>query len=255
VKANEQSILLGFTVLRGRTEPALLGNATSHSISLASSEQLAPVSPLFSPRGDMSRISRLCSRGTYEIVLDMHSLTQALVAYRGDAGNDYFTTHARLVYSRLLLHSSTVDQVSPDWIHESCRLAALIYCRSIMYRCTLAMSAHSIHSQIVGSGTTSTLHVALLQALEHTDKQECWGPMRGVFLWICVVGGAASWPGHGGVEDAAGPTWPWARKYFALHMLRTLVSVGFEHGHVAVQALRTALDVRKWLDTGRRQGV
>lgn len=215
------------------------------------------MSPLFSPRGDVSPMSRYCSRGTYEIVMDMHNLTQALVAYGGDASNDYLTTHIQLIYSRLLLHPSTADQVSPDWKYESCRLAALIYCRSILYRCSLAASAQGTHSQIVGSGTSSTLHMALLEALEHTDKQTCWGPLRGVFLWICIVGGAASWPGPvvGGVEGAGVPTWAWARKYFGLHMVRTLVSVGFEHGHVAAQALRTALRVRQWLDAERRGSV
>jgi hypothetical protein len=254
-RANERSTLLSFSVLRGRTEPALIHDATLYPTSVTLSEQPAPISPLFSPRGDVSPISKHCSRGTYEIILDMHNLTQALIAYRGSASNDYLTTHIQLIYSRLVLHASTADQVSPDWMYESCRLAALIYCRSIMYRCTLAMSASGIHSQIVGSGTTSTLHMALLHALEHTDKQDCWGPMRGVLLWICVIGGAASWPGHGGVEGAAAPASAWARKYFALHMVRTLVSVGFEHGHVAAQALRTGLYVRNWVDTERRQGV
>jgi hypothetical protein len=252
-KANERSTLLSFSVLRGRTEPALVHDARLYPISVALSEQPAPISPLFSPHGDLSQISKHCSRGTYDIVLDMHNLTQALIAYRGSASNDYLTTHIQLIYSRLVLHASTADQASPDWVYESCRLAALIYCRSIMYRCTLAMSASGIHSQIVGSGTSSTLHMALLHALERTDKQDCWGPLRGVLLWICVIGGAASWPGRGGVEAAAAPVSAWARKYFAVHMLRTLASVGIEHGHVAVQALQTGLYVRNWLDAERRQ--
>jgi hypothetical protein len=91
------------------------------------------------------------------------------------------------------------------------------------------------------------LHAAVMQ----TDISACWGDMRGTFLWICLVGGAAAWPLSRMVSiehESPTPTQAWIRKFFALYAIKAIVSVPFDNAGSTIQALRTMLQVRHWVD-------
>ncbi|EON65083.1 hypothetical protein W97_04318 [Coniosporium apollinis CBS 100218] len=76
--------------------------------------------------------------------------------------------------------------VSTDWMYESCRLAALIYCRMVLPR---------IPSAVTGAfPPLSVLGRDLYRSLTGTDASDCWGDMAGVLYWCSLVGGAAMRP-------------------------------------------------------------
>lgn len=261
------SVMLTFAILRGQMEPVLLQNLSPHPLSGALPSNGGPVSPLHAPHGDFSSIYGSCSIGTFEIVRDMHMITQTFLARWNHSGDmqstpsvPMTTNDAQLqqIYSRLLQCPSIEDDLTADWIYESCRLAALIYCRSIIHSATFADSGNIMHARNSGhSHEPTTLLAALHDSLGRTDTRACWGNnLRGIFLWVCLIGGAASWssarfvPGIEGEETS--PASPWARKCFALYAVRAAVSVSFEHSDATVQALRTMLQVRYWMTTSIR---
>ena len=240
--------------LRGQAEPTLLQNTSPRQFSaLALAEDSSPLSPLcVPPYDDISRLFRSCSLRTFEIITDMHQATQTFLARWKYASDRQPSSHAQVascdaqlqqMYSRLLARPPTELDHTPDWIYESCRLAALMYCGSIVQGTNLANSA--------------TLVLSLHEALMKTDTRGCWGDdLRGVFLWICLIGGAASWSL---VQFAAGidrnevpAASAWAKKCFALYAVRACVSVPFEHADTSIQALRTMLKVRHWMGLNAR---
>lgn len=246
------SVMLSFTILRGQSEPDFIPLSTA----LPASQ--GPVSPLFAPHGDLSQIYGRCSVGTFEIIRDMHALTFSFLGEysfgsRMQLGVTSHSAQAQQIYSRLLRFPSTEDDLTPDWVYESCRLAALIYCRSIVHGATLAESASVMHARSSGlSLEPTTLLTALHDALARTDTRGCWGnELRGMFLWVCLVGGAASWRPTTFVTtiegDAVPPASAWARKCFALYAVRASVAVPFEHAGAVTQALRTMLQVRNYV--------
>ncbi|KAH7383850.1 hypothetical protein BKA66DRAFT_417136 [Pyrenochaeta sp. MPI-SDFR-AT-0127] len=255
-------VMLSFAVLRGQAEPAMLQHYTPHPPSASLPSDYGPVSPLYAPQGDMSRIYGSCSIGTLEIATDMHALSQIFLARCNYVGNIHpissaqvstYDTQLHQIYSRLKLRPSTEHDLTPDWVYESCRLAALIYCRSIIHGVSLAESANKPHARSSDSIVNpSTLLLALHEVLMRTDTRICWGnAMRGVFLWVCLVGGAASCLSarfsssiHG---EQLSPFSTWARKCFALFAVRASVTVPFEHANGTIQALRTMLQVRHWI--------
>ena len=191
--------MLSFTVLRGTSEPPMLREAAVTSISSTGFRTAGLVSPLYAPHGNLSSINELCSDSTFEILSDMHQLTQTylarwrLVSDLDPASNGQVAScDARLhqTYARMLQLPPAEDKLMTDWIYESCRLTALIYCRSVVHGISLADSAGMIHTQEPGTTLLSALHSAVTKK----DTSGCSRDMRGVLLWICLVGGAASWP-------------------------------------------------------------
>ncbi|KAF2832365.1 hypothetical protein CC86DRAFT_442635 [Ophiobolus disseminans] len=248
---------LSFTVLRGTTEPPMLREVAPSTIPSIFADITGLDSPLYAPRGDLSSIYGFCSAPTFEILSEMHQLTQTFLARWRFVSDLNPASNAQVascdaqlqqLYARLLRRQSVENDLMPDWIYETCRLTALIYCRSIVYGTSLADSAGTIHAQSSRTTLLSALHAAVMQ----TDTRRCWGDMRGVFLWVCLVGGAASWPSSrfssNDLEEDTSPAQAWARKCFALYALKTVVSVRFPQAGTIVQALRTMLQVRHWLD-------
>jgi hypothetical protein len=250
--------MLSFTVLRGTNEPLVLHEMMPSILS----EHVGPVSPLHAPHGDLSTIYGVCSASTLEIISDMHHLTQIYLARWSFVSDLDPAIHSQVtscdaqiqqIHVHLMSRQSIANAPIPDWVYETCRLTALIYCRSIAQNMSLADSGAIIHTRDTDthhSSTTllSTLHAAMMQ----TDTRSCWGDLRGVFLWVCLVGGAASWPSsrYSSAEFAemTTPAQAWARKCFALYALKTTVSVPFDQAGTMIQALRTMLQVRHWLD-------
>jgi hypothetical protein len=227
-----------------------------------------PISPLFAPQGDLSALYGSCSTDTYRILCNMHELTRTFI-HRWNYANDAYAqtspnvgsyeSHMQQIYTRLLLFPSTTDvQVAPDWVYESCRLAALIYCRSIVQGMPLSDSADIVlapSSNVAFAGVTMLR--ALHDALMNTDKNSNWGDMYGVFMWICLVGGAAAWPPRSqdtyGISDEGPAPTAWMKKWFALFAVKSSLGGGFEQALAATEAQRTMLQVQNLI--GLKGGI
>jgi hypothetical protein len=225
--------------------------------------RLPPISPLFAPQGDLSTLFSRCSNDTYRILCDMHELTRTFI-HRWNYPNDAYAQsashlasydhHMQQIYTRLLLCQRTDVHGAPDWVYESCRLAALIYCRSIVQGVPFSDSANIVHapsSSVAFSGVTWIR--ALHEALVNTDHKGDWGEMHGVFMWICLVGGAASWPPRSQYEthDEDHTITAWSKKWFALFAVKSSLAGGFDHALATTEAQRTMLHVQELIKLKR----
>ncbi|RMZ73771.1 tachykinin family [Pyrenophora seminiperda CCB06] len=277
-------VMLTFAISRGRTESAEL---TPRPSAEAWSDTASPISPLSTPLENTSRLYRGCSAGTSEIVNGMQICTHVFLArcnnHLGGGGSGTPTTSpnnaARLanyalqlqtIYSRIVsLPLTRADpEARQDWVYESCRLAALIYCRSLVKGTPFAHSANtttttttttsrpSSPESVTPGTTTTTLLLALHAALLQTEPRNCWGPaLSGVFLWVTLIGAAASWSTEVAWPESTLQSLPWMRKCFALYAVRAAVSVPFEHADATIRALRTMLMVRGCLGGGGGGGA
>lgn len=216
----------------------------ANSPTLHRARQLCPyISPLYAPHGDFATLSTNCSAQTLEIINDMYTLTQVSIHQSHHNSTFNLTRRHHQIHERLLRSPS---MQSSDYMHESIRLASLIYSHAILHRTTFASSANTLHQDPAMGNTT--LIFTLLTAVEHTDVANCWGDMRGVFLWVCLIGGAASW---GSSDPGAATVWPAmarARKCFSLWAIRAVMGVGFEFADGMMEGLRAGLRVRNLLD-------
>jgi hypothetical protein len=253
--------MLCFTILRGNPEPFMFRDFAPRTIASSQFGGNSFVSPLYALHGDFPSIYGLCSAATLEIISNMHNLTQTYLTRWEYASSLEPVLHAQVAscdaqtqqaYVRLLQYPSTFNDTSLDWVYESCRLAALIYCRSIVHGSSLAESAATMYANADQEVTNMTLLSALHAAIMQTDTRDCWGEMRGVFLWVCLVGGAAAWPRprFNSVVDYAAEhslSEAWVRKCFSLLCIKAALSVPFYHAGTTIEALRTMLQVRQWL--------
>lgn len=200
------------------------------------------ISPLYAPQGDFTSLSTSCSAQTLEIINDMYTLTQVSI-HQSHHNSTFNLTRHHQIYERLLRSPSTQSSAC---MHESIRLASLIYSHAILHRTTFASSANALHQDPTMGNTT--LIFTLLTAVEHTDVVNCWGDMRGVFLWVCLVGGAASWGSSDPGAATVSPTMARARKCFSLWAIRAVMGVGFEFADGMMEGLRVGLRVRNLLD-------
>ncbi|KAF2707896.1 hypothetical protein K504DRAFT_383318 [Pleomassaria siparia CBS 279.74] len=259
-------VMLSFTIIRGEVEPAMLHGFAPSPRQSTVMQHPPPISPLYPLHGDISSIYGHCSNGTYEIVHDMHELTQNFVARWNFVESAYppsssmelasFDISMQQIYTRLLLSSPPDDDLTTDWVYESCRIAALIYCRSIVQQVPLADSANVIHAP---SPDTNILGITVIQALHNalnkTDTRSCWGDMSGVFFWVCLVGGAGSCPStksvYGEKDDGRVPA-AWMRRGFVLHAVKSSTAYGYEHANAVVEAQRTMLQVQSLINSKDR---
>ncbi|KAF2475547.1 uncharacterized protein BDR25DRAFT_103577 [Lindgomyces ingoldianus] len=265
--------ILSFTILRGLSEPAMLhGFVPSQRPSIVS-EYPPPISPLYAPNGDLSAIYGHCSDSTYELLCDMHDITRTFIARwnyisgaftpRSSSELASYDTHMGEIYTRLLYRPRTDEDLTPDYVYESCRLAGLIYCRSLVQGLPLSESGNVMYARSsgvnIGEGYSSrssntTIISALHDALDSTDKSDSWCAMCGVFIWICFVGGAASWPSthsvYGERGDVQVPA-AWVRKCFALYTVKAGLSLGFERAAAIAEAQRTMLQVQNLINLKR----
>ena len=258
-------VILNFSILRGLTEPPMLHGFVPSRRPSNPVHYAPPISPLFAPRGDVSPLSRKCSEATYQIISEMHDLTRTFVARWNYTEDMYSRTsesqlasydaHMQQIYTRLLMRHSTEDHGTPDWVYECCRLAALIYCRSIVQGVPFSDSTNVLYGRSSGTDTSHmTLISALRSALEHTERRDFWGDLRGVLFWVTLVGGAASWSSSGlsygagqGMEALAA----WEKKCFALWTVSSSLAHGFEHAGATVHAQRMMLQVQQLINLKR----
>lgn len=203
----------------------------------------ALASPLYASRGDFTAMMHCCSTQTLEIITDMYTLTQAVRRQRSRS-RAFIPSHPHLeMYNRLQSLPSTQGS---DWMHESVRLTALIYTNAILHHTTFSSAANIQHEDAIAGDRT--LLCALLSAVAHTNVTGCWDDMRGVFLWVCLIGGVAAWDAANTETGLMDPPIAWARKCFSLWMIRAVVGVGFEHVDGMMEVLKAGLQVRNFLD-------
>ncbi|KAF1931235.1 uncharacterized protein M421DRAFT_342404 [Didymella exigua CBS 183.55] len=223
--------------------PELAPHPTSN-LTLRHTRQSYPcASPLYALHGEFTSLGNSCSTQTLEIIIDMSNLTQAFTHQHQGVTNFVPTPQYHEIYSHLHRSPSAQDI---DWIHESTRLAALIYTHAIIHHTTFTSAANISH-QDPTMGNTTVLH-ALLSAVDHTDAIGCWGSMRGVFLWVCLIGGAASWGSDNPEVGFVSPQMAWMRKCFSFWAIRAVVGVGFEFADGTMEGLRMGLRIRNLLD-------
>ncbi|KAF2278955.1 uncharacterized protein EI97DRAFT_440451 [Westerdykella ornata] len=259
--------MLTFTILRSQSEPSLLHDFVPELLQPPAVLKKPPISPLFAPNGDLSVLYSSCSDGCYQILCDMHELTNTFIHRWTYTTERYpqsslelasYDLHMQQIYSRLLLRPPTDPHTDPDWTYESCRLAALIYCRSIVQGVPLSDSAGVMHASSrddPGAPSGVTLLSALHQALGCTDTNSDWGDLYGVCLWVCLVGGAASWHSCAQPADAAGyasqrhededRAAAWARKRFALFSVKSSLACGFHQASAMLEMQRRMLRVQR----------
>jgi hypothetical protein len=256
------SVILCFSILRGNPEPLIFRDLVPRMIASSQFGGNSLVSPLYASHGDFSSVYGVCSTATLEIISDMHSLTRNYLTRWGYASSLDPALHAQVAscdaqsqqaYARLLQRPSTLNDTFLNWVYESCRLAALIYCRSILHGSSLANSAAAMYVNADHEVTNVTLLSALHAAVMQTDTRNCWGEMRGVFLWVSLIGGAAAWPrprfdATGDYAEELSPSEVWVRKYFSLLSIKAAVSVPFYQAGTTIEALRTMHQVRQWMD-------
>lgn len=247
-------VMLTYAIARGQPEPREL---TPWFPTDTGPNNDALISPLIPPL-EHRLLYRTCSVGTAGIILEIQKCTNVFLA-RWNHNRDALTissgqlancdSQLQNIYSRILLLPSTEGDITPDWIYESCRIAALIYCRSVVHGASFASSGRIVHATTPGSRPESaTLLSALYTALEKTDTRGCWGSgLSGTFLWVTLVGAAAAWSSPHPLSEDDSPTSTWAGKCFALYAMRAAVSVPFQQADAAIHALRTFLQVRRWV--------
>lgn len=247
--------MLTFTIARNQPESA---EFTPWSPSETLSENGILISPLSPPITHASQLYRVCSVGTAGIIMEIQNFTDIFLARWNHTGDGHTISSGQLancdlqlqsIYSRLLLLPSTESDITPDWIYESCRIAALIYCRSMVHGISLAESAGIVYPATARSDTKSaTLLLALHETLERTNKQNCWGhDLAGVFLWVTLIGASASWASARlkSIDDSQKAIW--AAKCFSLHAVRAALSVSSDNIDSTIHALRVFLQVRHWV--------
>jgi hypothetical protein len=247
-------IMLSFQVLRGGSERTNVHDidAVPHSVTVTGVS--GQISASFA---DMAQLYSHCPVSTFDVLHDIDNLTRLVLSRNSRSWNNdelarshtaSYEAQLHQIYTRLLSHPSTEHEVSPDWIYECCRLAALIFCRSIVYNTSLSTASNSIdaNSTVQSSTPISSLH----NALQRTDVSTCWGELRQVFLWTCLIGGAASWSmlqTHT-TFDGSTISSPWIRKCFALYAIRAAVSCAPEDANTTIRSLRTILAIRHFVD-------
>jgi hypothetical protein len=148
--------MLTFALCRRKPESLEL---TPHRSFRTPPDYGSPISPLSAPL-DMIRSSGVCSKVTLEIIGDMQRCTSMFLARWNHMGDAPVMSSGQLagydaqlqaIYSRILSLPSSEDDLVPDWTYESCRIAALIYCRSIIHGATFADSANIMPTRLSAS--------------------------------------------------------------------------------------------------------
>ncbi|KAF2815827.1 uncharacterized protein BDZ99DRAFT_541746 [Mytilinidion resinicola] len=261
-------IVMNLSIFRARVPNGMYLQYMSTRSEPASRAIPLPESPIYCPTSHLFTNSRSpeCSDHTYGILCDMVNLTNLAIMCTSSnstpfQGSDMasYETSIHQIYTRLLLRPSARDEnleTSQDWIYETCRLASLIYCRAIVHCVTISESAKAMHAHSPGldanvareltpTYSAGTVLDALVSAFEMTDTTNCWRTMPGVFLWICLVGGAAAWiPAAHDLPTVNPSAREWQRKAFASHATKCSIMIAFQYPNALLQAQRTMLKIQ-----------
>lgn len=136
-------------------------------------------SPLYCPRDDFYSVRKhpKCSAQTLQVLRGMRYLIDTVTDPTSATNAEYASIKAGLI--SLPSVTTVVENVSRDYIFESCRLASMIMITAL------------------DNGTpffdlNDSLGEKLKLALERTDIGSYWGSMSGVLFWIAMVGSATT---------------------------------------------------------------
>lgn len=227
-----------------------------------------PESPLYCPRSDFFSLkrSRRCVGRTYDLLCDMRDLTTAFLEhYKArpavlEGRDDHlgweaeqqrladYETVVSEIHMRLLALPSAEDPGAPmegDNMYETIRLTALIYSTAIAHHIPLHSAVATVDYISKKTHKKPSVLLRLLAYLGKTDMSDLWGDMAGVFLWVSLIGGAASWQ-----TPEQDLRYVWARRCLNFCVVRASVLLGFEHSAAVLTAQRQLLMVMKRLDRG-----
>jgi len=246
-----------------------------------------PESPIFCPWLDFATIpdDLCCSTATCALLRDMRDLTDLFLSCNAafgtsratsamhtnciDSGDTDYKSKAAEVQKRLMSLPSAHTPglaTSRDWVYEACRIAALIYTASIVFRLPFSVTADPRRNPLVfeaefcsradagRSLRTTRLSNALYEALNRTDVNNVWGNMSGVLYWVCAVGAAAARsPATVNMKrHLSSPTEAnaiWIRRCLALISMRVLALLVFDHAIPILRAQKTLLKVQELIGT------
>lgn len=227
-------------------------------------------SPLFCPGSDFVTLgnSRQCAAPTLALLRDIRDITDAFLKLEKleneislgriepDNTVDVFADFTQpdqqqqqqqqnqerqaLLDTISTIHSRTTRNPLPDYtasdlVHESIRLAAIIYTTAIFQRIPLSAAASAAS---LPDGWSLSLTLSLKRALGMSDLSSCWGrDMTAVLLWVCLVGSAAS---KGRTE----------RNWIVSVAVRAYVLSTFEHGGAVITGLKRLLGILEGLGRG-----
>lgn len=195
------------------------------------------ISPLYAPHGDFTSLRDKCSLHTLKIINDIYTLSETCLNRPSNLHTTAPSPEHHQLSTRLLTHPHPAPSHAHDHIHESIRLAAQIHTHALL---------HLTRTNTPPTNTTTPLVLPLLTALAQTDTSNSWGALRGVFLWACLLGGAASWAAYAPGEQVPSRV-AWARKCFSLWALRAVVQAGFAQARPTMEMLRVGVGVGRLL--------
>jgi hypothetical protein len=238
-ETDQSRLLSTLAILRDHTEPNWLP-APSPTLHNTVMQQCAYISPFYAPYNNLEPLRSHCTTHTFEIIKAMYTLTQA--ALSGNRNLEH-PIHQQHIYNRLLQRPPPQYQQARDWIHETIRLAALLHTHSLLNGTSLAAAGNTPYPSANGSSSSTTLLLALHNAIDRTNPSDCWAttPLRGIFLWTCLVGGAASRPTLETHQIAPGMAW--ARRSFSLWAIKAVMAAGFDHADVVREMLGNGVKI------------
>jgi hypothetical protein len=248
-----------------------------------SDDTAVPESPLFCPRARFLTITgdSRCSQYTHELLCDMRDLTDLVIACEAnppvlhggeadismcddDSPIDYDDKVAEIRARLVSLPSAYTPGLptSRDWLYEACRIVALIYTASIIYRVNFSMAAEPAHNPLISKAeidihpkpdnrlTKFSLTAALHEVLQKTDTDNVWSDMAGVLYWVCAVGSAAARTSlpmdlehkKQSFEDIYTV---WVRRWLTMYATRTMIVLVFQHPIPVILAQKKLLRVQE----------
>jgi hypothetical protein len=242
-------------IMRGATPPVVFNYPFVYQYrQLFTTTESLPESPLYSPRLGFFTIIRnkRCTPQIYDLLCDMRDLTCRfidvdLLGPRETA--ESFQSTPEAIYARVLnLASAAIPGtiVSGDWVYESCRLAAHIYCSQLC-----PPSADDI---VHTSSLISVIH-DLQSTLARSDVSECWGDMAGVLFWCALIGSncmrdalkllnLSVLSDQDQPQDLSLQKHEYCRKWLTLLAVRIGVVLGFQYPEAICVTLRRYIHVR-----------
>lgn len=242
--------------MRGAQPHSMYTTFFSSRLRSCSSDESIPESPLYCPRSEYFTIlqSKQFSPQIYDLLCDMRDLT---IIYFSTTEPDIVgpceatyvpaSTLASIIGRSLARQPATLPgtPVWNNWVYESCRLTALIYCHMLCQRSQLPIAI----SFPLNSALVHDLHMALAK----TDTSDCWGDMAGVLYWCTLVGGAAmldvlensnmkGWE-KGDTSYEKNET---CRRWLSILAVRLSVVIGFQHSDIVRTTLMRFVRIRNF---------
>ncbi|PSK42103.1 hypothetical protein B9Z65_4017 [Elsinoe australis] len=167
----------------------------------------SPESPLYCSAAGMLQISvsPYCKRETLKLVVLMHDLTQLVLQLgqlerkmQGAVRAAVFDDRIRIIIesTHLMPQISAESTAEEDWIYESVRLTAVLFCHAVSQRRPLHRNLAC--TSPIKCRVTPTM---IQSALKRTPIKPLWGHLAGVLYWVLMIASAACHEHCPNIED------------------------------------------------------